>query len=152
MGPLEWQALHFPTEYHPNELESSGLLGLFSPGLVARPWCSLRPLWPKGTAFVDDPMKFSESLLFYNDCIFLTKLNALCLIRSSCRFSLIPSELHRSSLQALVKAAVLALLGLWRSAWIVSTSVSPDLCPQGGCWPYQQLPPCTRSVHMRHLL
>ena len=30
MGPLEWQALHFPTEYHPKELEPSGLLGLFS--------------------------------------------------------------------------------------------------------------------------
>lgn len=44
MGPLEWQALHFPTEYHPKELEPSGLLGLFSLGLVARPWRSLKPL------------------------------------------------------------------------------------------------------------
>ena len=50
MCPLEWQALHFPREYHPNKLEPSGLLGLFSLGLVARPWCSLRPLW-RGHSF-----------------------------------------------------------------------------------------------------
>ena len=79
-GPALSHGTQPPTYWRPQDSIASFLFGL-----LGWPWSSLRPLWPlgagRGHSFVDNPMKFSESLFSY---IFLTKLRSSYLSQSSC--------------------------------------------------------------------